>query len=291
MAYLYTVYGLTAQSNIPIWLLPEHTPATANRKIDLSLHFQQGNIRRCSGGESIAICPVCNDCYEIRIPGIATYQVSLSEISCIAPDENAFLSTLWNLPFSVWFLLHGELLIHACAVVANNSLILLMGSKGAGKSTLSFLLDHHAFLPFFADDTVRLDCASSGYRAHGYAKLFPSILTKIGGDSTGSLNLAGKLYTPCSFSDAAVLPVRAAVFLKRGAAFSFEASKFSQATMWRQNIVGLTYLPPALLRQVMALPMPPHSIYRMTLPNDFQQTVRLLPEIKKKFLSIACSEP
>ena len=290
MAYFYTVYGLTAQSNIPIWLLPEHKPAATNCKIDLSIHFQhhfqQRNIEQWSSSESITIRPACNDCYEIQIPGIATYQVSLSEISCIAPDENAFLSTLWNLPFSVWFLLHGELLIHACAVVANNSLILLMGSKGAGKSTLSYLLDHQASLPFFADDTVRLDCASSGYRAHGYAKLFPSILTKIGGDSTGSVNLAGKHYSPCSFSDATVLPVRAAVFLKRGAAFSFEASKFNQATMWRQNIVGLTYLPPTLLRQVMTLPMPPHSIYRMTLPNDFQQTISLLPEIKKKFLSI-----
>lgn len=258
-------------------------------RTDCLIRYQQGDVGQWTCSESIAIRSTDSRRYEIRIPGIAVYQVGLSEISCTAPDENAFLSTLWNLPFSVWFLLRGELLIHACAVNAGSGIILLMGHKGAGKSTLSFLLDRQASLPFFADDTIRLDRSSLGYRAHGYAKLFPSVLAEAGMESTNTVNLAGKHYIPCGAVDASAQPVKAAVFLKRGSVFSFEASKVNPATMWKQNLVGLSFLPPELLRQVMGQPMPPQCIYRMTLPHDFQQTVSLLPEIQKKFLSISCS--
>lgn len=67
-------------------------------------------------------------------------------------SENHFISTIFNLPFTLFLSAKGHLLLHTSCLVNNNEILAFSGRKGAGKSTLTSLLSNK--LKFFTDDTL-----------------------------------------------------------------------------------------------------------------------------------------
>lgn len=87
-----------------------------------------------------------------------------------AQDYCSFMSTFFNIPFSIISLLNDRCLLHVSTLNHNDNLYAFCAKQGIGKSTLCFLLNDEEY-KFFSDDTLSVNKDYYGTRGNSIIKL------------------------------------------------------------------------------------------------------------------------
>lgn len=265
--YCYQIYGLTVHINLPMPLLTECSEAAdADIRLDVSY-------ARCACDGGIGITE--NDgLYTVTLSPYAVYTIdpAAGRFVCSAANFEAFFSTLFNIPFAVYFASRKERLLHTCSMLYERRLLCFIGEKGSGKSTLTKLLDGTAF-QLYSDDTLRLAEDMLGYRAHNLIKCTDQTVTALRLQTTGAKNAVGKQYAyiSCPSTEA---PVSALIAVKRttgSAALKKITSPLMQKALYCGNIVGAQYFPAPLLNQLFSESAPPLPCYVLLVPDGLSR--------------------
>lgn len=265
--YRYQIYGLTVHSNVPMPLLAECAEA-ANADIILEVSYAW---RACDDGIRIT---ATDGLYTVELGRYAAYTIDPwdGRFVCSAANFEAFFSTLFNIPFAVYFASRGEKLLHTCSMLYERRLLCFIGEKGSGKSTLTKLLDGTAF-QLYSDDTLRLAEDMLGYRAHNLIKCTRQTVTALRLQTTGVENAVGKQYAYIA-SSSTEAPVSALIAVKRttgSAALKKITSPLMQKALYYGNIVGAQYFPAPLLNQLFSEAAPPLPCYVLLVPDGLSR--------------------
>ena len=162
--FSYFIYGLTAQLNIQLPFLEQEKVDT----VDLYIHVEFIDI-----SDSTVSWPEKKNAYFLDLSPYGIYYVhsERNRIDCYAPNLQSFFSTVFNVPFSIYFLFRNELLLHTSSMLYKGSLLCFSADKGKGKSTLVSYLNHCKELRIYADDTLRVAKGGLAYRANHLIKL------------------------------------------------------------------------------------------------------------------------
>lgn len=276
-SYYYSIYGLNIKSNTMI-SMAEVT--TFNEDIDIFIELSYSETLCLGSHDKAELVHDGNDTYSFFIPDVAVYFIKSNSIVCIAKDYKSFISTLFNIPFSVLLLLRGEILVHACALLSEKGLILLSGDKGVGKSTISAILSKSNEFDFYADDTVRIDKNHIGYNAHYYQKLSLLTMSKLGIQEHNDRDLSGKFYIKHipqrivgRFSK-----VHTLISISRGK--ELRISKREIGNYIKRSIVGIEFMPIQLLHRLVKMKIDFEEVYQLILPNSIDILISKKDEIK-----------
>lgn len=231
--------------------------------------------------------------YRIDLGKYAQYIVytSRNRIECFAEDFESFFSTIFNLPFSIFFMTRDEVLLHACSMYYNGGLICFAGNKGVGKSTLSHLLDGDDFR-LYSDDTLRIS-NNVGYRAHNLMKLTQETVDKLSvKDILGVRNVAGKAYRRL-ISDHFQVPLKAIILLKRnshGISMNIVEDELSVKKIYCSNIVGVSMFDSYLLKRLLLLSRNICCpVFELNTPESLRQLISCRDSIIRLLRSYCCS--
>ena len=273
--YFYTIYGLNICSNSIIDIAQQTSP---QQKVDVYIDVKYTS--ELSTKEYISIEEVDNESYIISMPNIARYIITENKISCCSNSYESFISTLFNMPFSILLLLRNEVLLHVSSLASKQGLILISGCKGKGKSTLTAMLSNTNSFEFFADDTIRVNKDSNGYGAHSYIKLYPSMVEKLNLKNSGRYNLAGKLYTTLD-NNISNRKIRSLILLNRGNNLNMLKCKESLKIKYLTCIVGIEYMNQSLLKRIIPKTSIFEKMYNLTIPNSIEELLCAIPSIEE----------
>ena len=277
MEFYYNIYGLRTKCNVYMELLTQSTP---HEKIDIEIVV---NYETIPLSDKIKISKI-KDNYEIVLCNHARYVVYpfQSKIECTAVTFEAFFSTLFNIPFSVYFMLRGEMLLHCCTMTHNNKLICFMGEKGVGKSTLTKLLNGDV-LKQYSDDTLRVACGGKAFRAHNLIKYTPeTVAVTKNNNITNNRNLSGKVYAYI-LEQCVDIAISRTFVIKRSNIFYPRLSDIStklQPAVILDNIVGINYFDCDLLKLALNY-VKTNRFYcsELSIPNNISDLVQSYDEI------------
>lgn len=131
-----------ARKDLPRLTSAYYTRYDQNGRYCFSLH-------RCPGSYAVHI-PDCGR-FELDLNGVRVHVQPLT-----GTPPNLLDYFFYNLVAPLALRLQGLVVLHASAVLANQSAILFLGNSGSGKSTLAAALATFGW-PFFADDAVILE--------------------------------------------------------------------------------------------------------------------------------------
>ena len=129
------------------------------------------------------------DCFDLTIPGVARYRVERGEAVAIAPVDGADSDAvrLFLLGSALGALLHqrGVLPLHGAAVRTDKGYLVIVGTSGSGKSSLSAALGQRGWAVASDDiSAVRIidgqACVAPGYPER---KVWPDVLAMLGDDA------------------------------------------------------------------------------------------------------------
>lgn len=189
MYYYYNIYGLIIRCNVCMPLLKREAACIYN--IDLTVIYEN------LPPNSLIKISENDEFYRVDLCSFASYKIHKNKqlIDCRAQNFTDFFSTFFNIPFSVYLMISGEVLFHTNTVLNNNKLICFCGKKGVGKSTLTNLINNEEDFMLYSDDTIRVDKDYSCMRAYNLIKLTEETLDAYKFDTrTGVKNSAGKEY-------------------------------------------------------------------------------------------------
>lgn len=280
--FCYNLYGKHVATNVRLPLLSD---ITEYGKIDLEVHVSFEAI----AGDTISIKEADNCCM-INLASLASYYVDSSKdiIICKARDFEAFFSTFFNIPFSVYCLCKNEVIYHACSLVYDDKVFCLAGNKGAGKSTVMQILTSSNDFGIFGDDTIHIDCNSMSDGAHNLIKHTLQTVEALKLKTLNIKNAAGKYYS--SFDPYLVHAKISKIFhIVRydGEAFNLEPinNTLIKNNIYKTNIVGIDYLPHSLMAK--AIKVKPDSnieFYKLNIPNDLDYLIRESEKLKELIL-------
>lgn len=192
MNYYYLLYGFDVSSNVQL-PLPIFTGSA--EKIFLCVHYENTNTLT----QSISIETQSDTRAIVTVSPYGHYVVDVSkqQIDAYCPNINALISTLFNLPFSVYALFTNRVLLHATGIRTPHGLILFSGDKGAGKSTFATAAcKKHDNIQLFCDDTVLADSEGHFFRGDNHIKLCDDTATEYTeqNEFSGRTNVTGKKY-------------------------------------------------------------------------------------------------
>lgn len=261
--YYYKIYGLIVKSNIEIDLAEN-----INKKdySDLEIFLSYDTV---DDGNKIKLSKN-QDKYTLYIPHVAKYLIEKDYIYCSASSYNSFISTLFNIPFSILCILRGELLLHACSLISEKGLILLCGKKGVGKSTLSVLLDSRN-LHLFSDDTIRLDKNLQGYSAHNYLKLDIKTINQLRLTHSNKTNIVNKYYVKFDHQNSSAPLYK--IFLLNRSNRTYIQKLEPYINVLKKNIVGIEFFDSTLLAKTLGLKDKTDSAYMLYINSNFDDYV------------------
>ena len=211
--------------------------------------------------------------YDIFLGQNAIYKIDIIEniITCISKDYEHFFSTLFNIPFSVYFLSKGLAVFHACSMVYENQILCLAGNKGVGKTTLMSLLMDDDYLPF-SDDTVLIDNDHVCYRAHKLSKVTSETIKSMDLKVLKEKNLSGKHYMRFE-SKEEKYEVSCVIQLVRSKEQVVKIQKIENELIkkyiFKSNIVGVSYFNYDLINKTLDLNKHKDLIYfKLFLPDN-----------------------
>ena len=267
--FYYRIYGLIVRCNVDMSLL---MPVEETEYYDMEISVLYNVLpssSRIKISEHI-------DFYRVELCSFAEYKIFKEKalIECNASCETDFFSTLFNIPFSVYFMMKDEVLFHTNTVLRNGSLFMFCGEKGVGKSTLTGIINNEKDFELYSDDTIRIDGSGSCFRASDLIKLTVETLNSlIIGKRTGVKNSVGKEFCfieageqECNF--------RFVFRLHRGA--DFKIKKINNAAIKKSiligNIVGVEYFCRSLLEKAISVSdkLSP-EYYEMRVPNGLEK--------------------
>ncbi len=166
--YFYSIYGLKAISNIKIPFLNEiDSESQFNIQPVIRLYIR---ITPTYIYNSAPFIEYCEEICKIHFKH-AKYILNLKNNSIYSESDslsNVFLS-LFNIPYSIMLSNNGYILLHSSSCVYNNKLVVFVGKKGAGKSTI-LLKSAMQGSRFYSDDTLMIDSTVTtiyAYKAPG----------------------------------------------------------------------------------------------------------------------------
>lgn len=260
--FYYKIYGMAFETNVEINLLQKlnDKPIGTNPRIILKnqINFLDDGIK----------INKLNDKYILSISNTLSYTIDENEICCYTKDYQSFISTLFNIPFSIFFLLRGEFLLHASSIVYNKKLILFCAKKGVGKSTLVNMLNNKELM-LFGDDTIRVTNSNVGYRAFNYSKLYYETSLDLGCITSSQTNLAGKhyIYFDCNLEQASIGKL---CLLTRDEKTYIEPLN-NHKDFFKKNIVGIEYMPVELLQKILTIENDSCKAYLLHINNDYRK--------------------
>lgn len=267
--YYYHIYQLVVQSNVPMPLLPE---CSTTPNVDITIEvcyipYLADNAIRVTESRGL---------YTVELGPYAVYTIDPinGRFECSAIHFEAFFSTLFNIPFSVYFALQGERLLHTCTMFYDQRLICFVGEKGSGKSTLTRMLDGTVFR-LYSDDTLRLTESMIGYRAHHLIKFTDQTTTALRLQTTNVKNAVGKQYAYIA-SPPVAASVGALIAIKRTSAqpsVKKLSAPLARKTLFCGNIVGAQYFPALLLKALFSESVPPFPCYMLCIPDGLTRLV------------------
>lgn len=277
----YCIYGLSVESNLEM----AYVAAGRADACDMRLHV--------TFAEMPPVQPIrileSEQWLTIELLPFAIYQLDRhsNRVFCQAANYEAFYSTFFNLPFSVFLLKRGDLLLHASSLIHSQTdvLICLAGQKGVGKSTLVHLLCGEMY-QIYADDTLRISMDTHmGFRGNSLLKLTPETSASIQGrlQLTGHQNAVGKHYAAIP-TDSRQRPIRAIVQLVRSPEASFSIRSVT-APLQRTQIIcrhltGIPFLTASMIQDAMRLVKKVEiPVAIMRIPNSLHQLEQQKPDI------------
>lgn len=280
----YCLYGISASSNIQIHYV-DSCKAEADFSLNVDYNYEEQTI------SSIRVNQDDEDVY-IDLNPFAQYWIDLKkcEIKCSARNYESFFSTFFNIPFSSYLILRGEVLLHASSMILGDALICFAGEKGVGKSTLTNLL-HGDVLKQYSDDTLRVDSQYKGYKGNNLSKLKEDSIEKLCTKRlAGYRNAVGKQYIELD-TDFKPRVVGAFIRISRtneSIKLKKVTSKIAQRAIIFDNIVGLNYFSPVMLKKALkkveTINIP---VFTLEVPDDLDQLVmerdKILNMIKELF--------
>lgn len=157
--FYYRIYGLIVRCNVDMSLL---MPVEETEYYDMEISVLYNVLpssSRIKISEHI-------DFYRVELCSFAEYKIFKEKalIECNASCETDFFSTLFNIPFSVYFMMKDEVLFHTNTVLRNGSLFMFCGEKGVGKSTLTGIINNEKDFELFAPHGIQTNSAPCGGR-------------------------------------------------------------------------------------------------------------------------------
>lgn len=279
---VYCIYGLSVESNLDLSDVDAGHPGIC----DMRLHV--------SFAEMPPVQPIrileSEQWLTIELFPFAVYRLSRhsNDVFCQAADYESFYSTFFNLPFSVFLVQRGDLLLHASSLVHSQTgeLLAFAGQKGVGKSTLVQLLCGETY-QIYADDTLRIPMDTSmGFRGNSLLKITPETSALIQGRLrlTGHQNAVGKNYAAIP-TDSRQRQIRAIVQLARTPDASFSIRPVN-APLQRTQIIcrhltGIPFWTASMIQKVMQLVKSVEiPVYSMRLPDSLHRLEQQTPDIR-----------
>lgn len=279
--YYYRIYGMIIVSNIEMPLLPQVPCSSEDGTVELIIEF--GRIKN----NGISIMSKSDDCILININNYANYTLYFRQnrITCLASDFEAFFSTLFNIPFSIFFILKGKILLHACGLSVSNKVFGLAGDKGVGKSTLSNLLNGENFR-FFSDDTMLICSDNTVKRAHNLIKITDETISALElNDILSVKNATGKSYRYIEEDVDDIKKIISCIMqIKRSEDNIVKIVKIDSILAKRQmlihNIVGIDYFGKQMFKSLMSMDISINiSYYSLYVPNSLDELINKKQEI------------
>ena len=103
-----------------------------------------------------------NGRYFINFQDKGYYEVEKEGIICRFKDKQFVNATICNIPFAILSILNGIIPLHGSAVADERCVYIFVGEKGAGKSTLAYLLSTYGAFEMMGDDVIGLSSDGSG---------------------------------------------------------------------------------------------------------------------------------
>ncbi|MBE6798266.1 MAG: hypothetical protein E7525_00575 [Ruminococcaceae bacterium] len=281
--FYYIIYGKTVASSVNMPLLNEIDKPF---NVDLQIHVEYKTIT----DENIGIIEH-DDHFEINLIHLAKYCVFPERqlITCVAKDFEAFFSTLFNIPFSVYFLCKDSLLYHACSLLHNGQIFCITGNKGAGKSTITELLGNMDDFAIFGDDTICIDRNSYGYSAHQLIKQTPETVSHLNLNTLEEKNAAGKSYIKFE-NHIPFAKINAVFHVSRSNEPEFKVQRVTNSltlnSVFKANLVGVSHMPHSLIVKSLDLKAPLDlTFYRLIVPNDLKCLIEHKENLKTLLLN------
>jgi len=135
-----------------------------------------------------------NRAYILSFGDLGYYEISKNHMVCHFKDVAYMYATICNLPFAVIAVLRGLLPCHASSLVSKeNTAVLIVGEKGAGKTTFACLADTYDWCQIYGDDMVTLHKTYNQLQVNRGSKLM-----KVTEETTILLDcnrISGEVYT------------------------------------------------------------------------------------------------
>lgn len=278
---VYCIYGLSVESNLDLSYVDAGHPGGC----DMRLHV--------SFAEMPPVQPIrileSEQWLTIELFPFAVYRLSRhsNDVFCHAADYESFYSTFFNLPFSVFLVQRGDLLLHASSLVRSQTgeLLAFAGQKGVGKSTLVHLLCGETY-QIYADDTLRIPMDTAmGFRGNSLLKMTSETSALIQGRLrlTGHQNAVGKDYAAIP-TDSRQRPIRAIVQLARtpDASFSIRPvnTPLQRAQIICRHLTGIPFWTASMIQKVMQLVKSVEiPVYSMRIPDSLHRLAQQKPDI------------
>lgn len=267
--YYYNIYGINISCNVELSLLEQIKDCDPQLKVV----FVKGEVLECS-----KVIVESDDTINVYLGNIANYKVDVKNnyIECISENEEAFFSTLFNIPFSIYFLKQKEILFHTCTIVLNDKVFCLCGNKGVGKSTLTKLLSEYDRVDVFGDDTLRIAINGKCFKAHNLIKLTEETAEKFNIEKgvTHRKNCAGKLYFVNDDKyDNVMIDYIVQIYRtsQKAPYITFVETDSIKEYICRKNIVGIEYFTYPMLSQLLSnLKYVKGKYLNLYVPDDFE---------------------
>lgn len=279
---VYCIYGLSVESNLDLSDVDAGHPGIC----DMRLHV--------SFAEMPPVQPIrileSEQWLTIELFPFAVYRLSRhsNDVFCQAADYESFYSTFFNLPFSVFLVQRGDLLLHASSLVHSQTgeLLAFAGQKGVGKSTLVQLLCGETY-QIYADDTLRIPMDTSmGFRGNSLLKITPETSALIQGrlQLTGHQNAVGKNYAAIP-TDSRQRQIRAIVQLAQTSDASFSIRPVNTPLQRTQiicrHLTGIPFWTASMIQKVMQLVKSVEiPVYSMRIPDSLHWLEQQTPDIR-----------
>lgn len=284
--YFYKLYGIKIKINQKIIGLKPYDNLSEDYKIIVNY--------KAIENEKISIDFIDN-VYTIWLYKYSMVKIynDIKIIEWDAKDYCSFISTFFNIPFSILCLLKGDCLLHTSTIKRNNQLYGFCAKQGVGKSTLCFLLNDAEY-KFFSDDTLSINNCFRGTRGSSIIKLTDESLNlKKTKNAILYENVNDKKCMLLNEDQGSEYPLRYLFFLERTTSdlnITPIEDKFQRKIVLYDHIVGINYFKYIQFKMVddfiTSSDMEKIKMYKLKIPNNLNFLKENALKIKGKITEI-----
>ncbi len=280
MIFFYKLLDYTLISTIHIPFLYEETNDNVERFKVIYLKVYYENYDNKSNGESVVID------FNYNLTYIIYQNDNLIEV--YTDSDEKVISSFFNVPLSIYMMRDNAVILHTSSIEIEGKIFAFCGEKGAGKSTLTFLLSQT--YNFFSDDTLLLKKEKGGLYARNIISIMRLCkdtyekITQLNNFDNYQHNVVGKAYVSpenVNFKTSCVNfgQLKAIFFIKRISEPIFKLHKIDSSIVKYinivNNIVGSHYIRNEWLleehtKELLKPIVDNVTMYKLYLPSNFE---------------------